>query len=666
MTRLSNILSFGVAQGLQFSLSAENIYKKDETMIMGLVWGLILKFQVGRKTELLRWITSLLQCPIPNLDSAWKDGQLFCQLVDKLVETKTGTSPPGDYPTGDQPEDALQRIRYAFGLAEEQLEIQEMLSPEDVIAGHLDERSNLTYLSIFYKLYHDPSSVSLPVTRPVSDPDVVHDVPLDRIPELEARIRQLEEELSQRNQLLSATQEQMSSLVTTTHELQQDVSEQKEANRVLQKKLESWELQLPFHTSPSLSNRMAPPGGDCVSLVVIRFCDAERYWEEQPTEMSSALQRFHSQVRDVAKVAPAYEVPAPSDQLMFAFEHPWEAVSFSTSVQHAVAEIECPAIFHQFQLTTLPIGIAIHTGEMTWNGSNYTGQAHHLATRMGEASRPGETILSQACWSCALEGEEFVTQIKPTLVITTLGTYESPATVEILQVFPEVWKERAAQYGPFAFLSASEKAQQELRNQLALLKEENEKLMEKLVNTEKKANEARDRAAHLHESLQEAQRSSQGSQANVQVALQEISHLINATEDLQSELKITNNRLQSARQVMTNMNGKLQSIAARNVVLEKEVIQLQSSQDSLRRELAQVEALLSGKKSPSRKSLLHMIIPTREKRSRQKTVPPRLSVSSDGDLRAVPIARAVTDEGVQLQVPRTEKKRRLSAGHKSK
>lgn len=125
----------------KLTLSAENIYEKDETMVLGLVWMLILQFQVGKKAEILKWLCELLEENIGNFDQDWRNGRLFLKLVCAL--TGENASPP------DSQKEILDA---AFSIADNKLGIREILSADDVVSGFFDERSCLTYLSFFYNV----------------------------------------------------------------------------------------------------------------------------------------------------------------------------------------------------------------------------------------------------------------------------------------------------------------------------------------------------------------------------------------------------------------------------------------------------------------------------------------------------------------------------------
>lgn len=155
MGGLNQLLQYAKESGVKdLTLSAENIYDGDKTLILGFIWILILKYQVGRKTEILDWLKELLEVSIRNFDSDWKDGKLFSKLVSILSHSSEVIN------DGSDDQAVLDRLRFAFSTADSSLGIKELLSPEDVLTGLLDERSCLTYLSFFYNVSVNEKTIS--------------------------------------------------------------------------------------------------------------------------------------------------------------------------------------------------------------------------------------------------------------------------------------------------------------------------------------------------------------------------------------------------------------------------------------------------------------------------------------------------------------------------
>ena len=143
----------------------------NQKLILGLVWALILHYQITAptttetKTEgkekdsktkwekqtatkfLLRWVaTALPNKGISNFSSDWNDGIHLSALVDYCM--------PGLIPNHASldSKNALQNITNAMNLAEENLDIPQVMQPKDLAVEKPDERSVMTYISYFRHL----------------------------------------------------------------------------------------------------------------------------------------------------------------------------------------------------------------------------------------------------------------------------------------------------------------------------------------------------------------------------------------------------------------------------------------------------------------------------------------------------------------------------------
>merc|ERR1712232_52559 len=122
MGYITEVLKFVEKQDMKLTISAENIYGRDETMILGLIWTLILKYQVGKKQEILAWLRVLVDEQIKNFDADWKDGILFCKLVEALSGLQA--------PLGSE---VKTRLEWAFSNAESKLGITEITRLEELL-----------------------------------------------------------------------------------------------------------------------------------------------------------------------------------------------------------------------------------------------------------------------------------------------------------------------------------------------------------------------------------------------------------------------------------------------------------------------------------------------------------------------------------------------------
>ncbi|XP_054726584.1 filamin-A isoform X3 [Anastrepha obliqua] len=129
-------------------------------LILGLIWTLILHYSISMpqwdgedesqvngsgptpKQRLLNWIhTRIPDMPINNFTNDWTTGKAVGALVDACA--------PGLCPDWDMwdPKDAVQNASEAMGLADDWLNVRQLIKPEELVNPNVDEQSMMTYLS---------------------------------------------------------------------------------------------------------------------------------------------------------------------------------------------------------------------------------------------------------------------------------------------------------------------------------------------------------------------------------------------------------------------------------------------------------------------------------------------------------------------------------------
>lgn len=133
-------------------IGAEDIHDGNIKLILGLIWTLILRFQIMADDEesanarqaLLDWCNSVLNpqgLAVKNFTGDWQDGRCFCGLVNAIE--------PNHIPLNTVPaNDAHNNMTKAFDSAEKLFNFPQVLDAEDVIENP-DDLSIMTYVSYF-------------------------------------------------------------------------------------------------------------------------------------------------------------------------------------------------------------------------------------------------------------------------------------------------------------------------------------------------------------------------------------------------------------------------------------------------------------------------------------------------------------------------------------
>ncbi|XP_008201955.1 filamin-A isoform X1 [Nasonia vitripennis] len=182
LENVSVALKFLENQGIRIvNIDSTHIVDCKLKLILGLIWTLILHYSISMpmwdgddfgddkgatpKQRLMNWIKSKIpELPINNFTSDWNDGRAVGALVDAVA--------PGLCPDWQDwnPKDAAQNASEAMGLADDWLNIPQLIKPEEMVNPNIDEMSMMTYLSQYPNAKLKPGAPIRPRTNPNSVP----------------------------------------------------------------------------------------------------------------------------------------------------------------------------------------------------------------------------------------------------------------------------------------------------------------------------------------------------------------------------------------------------------------------------------------------------------------------------------------------------------------
>ncbi|XP_052835830.1 filamin-A isoform X10 [Drosophila gunungcola] len=161
LENVSVALKFLQDEGIKIvNIDSSDIVDCKLKLILGLIWTLILHYSISMpmwdgedekqlngsghtpKQRLLNWIHAKIpDLPINNFTNDWTTGKAVGALVDACA--------PGLCPDWElwDPKDAVQNASEAMGLADDWLNVRQLIKPEELVNPNVDEQSMMTYLS---------------------------------------------------------------------------------------------------------------------------------------------------------------------------------------------------------------------------------------------------------------------------------------------------------------------------------------------------------------------------------------------------------------------------------------------------------------------------------------------------------------------------------------
>lgn len=148
------VMRFIRDEGLKLvGIGAEDIVDGKLKLILGLIWTLILRYQIQNisaeddgstpKGALLEWVRKRIapyNVPVNDFDRSWQDAKALAALTDSLK--------PGVIPPSSLSKDAEFEVNRAMDIAQSDFNIPKIMDPQDLV-NYPDELSIMTYVSYF-------------------------------------------------------------------------------------------------------------------------------------------------------------------------------------------------------------------------------------------------------------------------------------------------------------------------------------------------------------------------------------------------------------------------------------------------------------------------------------------------------------------------------------
>jgi len=206
------LLEFIKDQDINITLDANNVVEGNATLIYGLIWTIILKYQNIQRAALLKWVKETLSsfgCDIKNFSSSWTDGRAFACLVASLKPEDI------DLEALEKEGDSIKTLKTAFDVAKEKLGIPVLLEPSDVFPDPPSENIIMVYVSFF------KNHTTLKPKEKIDPKD-------KRIQELESKLSKCRKKLKKQGSMISEHTQEISKLKNEAKEKDKTIAELKE------------------------------------------------------------------------------------------------------------------------------------------------------------------------------------------------------------------------------------------------------------------------------------------------------------------------------------------------------------------------------------------------------------------------------------------------------
>eukprot|EP01130_Rhizamoeba_saxonica_P006516 TRINITY_DN2590_c1_g1_i1.p1 TRINITY_DN2590_c1_g1~~TRINITY_DN2590_c1_g1_i1.p1 ORF type:complete len:580 (+),score=170.08 TRINITY_DN2590_c1_g1_i1:82-1821(+) len=142
---LTRLLKFIAGEGIQLTVSPEDIYEGNEVAILGMIWQILKKYNNLNKSDLKEWVELVIGDEISNFGLNWCNGKLFVELLNSLS--------PGCIDPSFMDAEEYDRISVVFETTKK-FEIPTVLDHDD-LGETPNENAILIYLSNIRSAFED-------------------------------------------------------------------------------------------------------------------------------------------------------------------------------------------------------------------------------------------------------------------------------------------------------------------------------------------------------------------------------------------------------------------------------------------------------------------------------------------------------------------------------
>mmetsp|Transcript_40621 Transcript_40621/g.102247 ORF Transcript_40621/g.102247 Transcript_40621/m.102247 type:complete len:941 (-) Transcript_40621:10-2832(-) len=616
LQELNRVLEFFQNDGVHITCAGDDLERGKEKLIMGLIWTLILKYQIEDKKKVFEWCQQVCTergIEVSNLTRHWQSGQAFAAVVHAIDQSLINM-------------DAIKQGKPATNLqtafdAGEKLGIPAMIEVDYLLDHVPDERLVVTYLSYFYRLATSP-----PPPKPEPVPVAIecnHQAEIDQLREqMEMLTKRLRDKTKKYNSLVKKTNSEMRFLVEGHKTLMDRMKEVKAKNAKMEKKLKEIALKLPL-AAEGAQNVVPAPEGE-IAILETYIAGSAVLWDLYPEEMGKAMQIHNRVVRCALKAKRGYEAKYEGGSFQIVFQKSLDAIAFAFEVQVALTRQRWPTCFDTQKQTEavegeggpfrgLRVGIALSFGSCPMQEDPVSGKTSYFGPTVAQTKAllrlvAGGQVLATRAFMDSVDTKE-MTIVGEGYETKELGDVEvgdAEQVVAIYQILPAPLKTRV--FPPLISSNNAEQATQALAAELEAMRKENEALQSELKNMEVMAHQATKRASELESWFRQTQSKKATTQNEEMLnAAREAGKLINEQQKLRDLLEDYKRRLKESEEYMGQLNSELgktvrmvkhinkskKELAEQNVRLEEEVRRLQAELDRLAKSPRRVEVVTS-------------------------------------------------------------------------